>query len=454
MVVLPHHIYNDLLLLPAKSASKIEPVIRSTSKTKIKWIFCCCHFIDNANDKPYTSCAQCCLNVRHRCFRSHFIHNTTSISIYLSLCIRFEHQNTNIMRFFNLFYDIGLVWFGSAWTKRTNKRTENREKTTEWCCLISIYENAKSRRSRIERRQYLWVCERASVNCGFEVGLKRAQVQQHDKYFCLTSKREMNRKRKRCTWIIRKKGKMHIVILRRFVINRIDSSHQTTHAWLYAVKRSKLSEEKVYHCPVAQLKISGFYRVAPVAAINHRGKAAIIAWCWWCGTTRWLRKLQCYFMLSSIKQQHASTQFHTLISPFALTQFTRHIKYWSAQFSMYNLIRYAVKIVKCNTSWALIITKLNVLQWKVVSRIIIRTQFTDFFSRTAQLMMAEKNKYLFECNGKTKITIDLFTETNSICFATKEKKRLVVSSSFSTDSSSMLNVPILSPGSISSRLFA
>lgn len=55
------------------------------------------------------------------------------------------------------------------------------------------------------------------------------------------------------------------------------------------------------------------------------GNATIITWFWLCGSTHWLRKLQCYFMLGSIRA-HASTQFHTLISSFALTQFTRHIK--------------------------------------------------------------------------------------------------------------------------------
>lgn len=56
-----------------------------------------------------------------------------------------------IMWFFNLFYKILIR------TKRANKKKRIGKKATEWCCLISIYVNVKSRRSKIERRRCLWM---------------------------------------------------------------------------------------------------------------------------------------------------------------------------------------------------------------------------------------------------------------------------------------------------------
>lgn len=57
------------------------------------------------------------------------------------------------MWFVNLFYDIGS-------NKESEQEKEN-SKTTEWCCLISIYENTKS--AKIERLRCLWMYVRVCV---------------------------------------------------------------------------------------------------------------------------------------------------------------------------------------------------------------------------------------------------------------------------------------------------
>lgn len=83
------------------------------------------------------------------------------------------------------------------------------------------------------------------------------------------------------------------------------------------------------------------------------GNATIITWFWLCGSTHWLRKLQCYLCsvaLDHMLQHNFTLSFLHSHSPnlHGISKLRRSI------FDVYNLFWVsAAEIVKCNTLWAL-----------------------------------------------------------------------------------------------------